>query len=607
VRAFGTIILSFISFVAAYAAPPAACGPNLVSGFQIVNVPNQPGGSNYPTQTQLRMAMWYPSVANTATYLYSNSSTASISGVVALNAPLTDCGAGIKFPLVIFSHGWSGCGTQSVFLTEELARRGYIVAAPDHADHGCSVDSMGSQDLSEANFAFPFQQFGDPSSWTDETGNYRNVDIKTILDWILLNSPWKDRIDPDRIGMAGHSFGGYTAFAKIGGWASWLDGRLKAAIMYSPYIQAFWAQTPSAVSNPTVPQMFLGGTADVAITPWIKGTQKCSPTCSPGAFQQAQFPKYFGELGTLGTTSVSQAGHLAFSNNVCTAAQSFTTVQACLTNVQNAQLIVNYSSDFWDRYLQGQSPQRLWSSGTGWNTYWRTGGIPAGSYQAGASGAPGEIASVQGELLTQAATQYLESASYPVEVMGYKVWVTDASDTRRAAPIQYISPTQINFVVPAETQACAPGGASTCQAQVDVEGPDGGFVASGPFTIASLAPSLFVSYPDHWVSGWAQNGTGTFFPIWDASGTYPSANVSSGDIFIVLMGTGIGFNANPAATATIAGVPVTVVYAVHSGQYQGVDQIALGPVPKSLAGKGRVPVRVTVGGQTSNVGWISIQ
>ena len=601
------LLLSLTSFVALNAAPPAACGPNLVSGLQIVNVPNQPGGSNYPTQAQLHMAVWYPSMANASTYTYSSPSTTAISGVVALNAAPTDCGAGIEFPLVIFSHGWSGCGTQSVFLTEELARRGYIVAAPDHADHGCSVDGSGSQDFSEVDFAFPVQQFGDPNYWTDQTGKYRDVDIKTVLDWMLTNSPWKDRIDPERIGISGHSFGGYTAFGKIGGWASWLDSRFKAGIMYAPYIQAFWAQRPSAVSNPTVPQMFQGAVNDVGITPLIKGTQSCNPTCSPGAFQQAQFPKYFGELGTLGTAATVQAGHLAFSNKVCTAAQSPTTVQGCLLNVQNAQLIVDYSSEFWDRYLQGQSPQKLWSPGTGWNTYWRTGGVPAGSYQAGASGAPGEIATMKGELLTHGVTQYLESPSYPTDVMDYKVWVVDATDTPRAAPIQYISPTQINFVVPTAIQACAPTATSTCQAQVEVEDPDGNILASGPFTIATVSPSLFVSYPDQWVSGWAQDTTGKFIPIWDGVHSYPSVNVSGGNIYLVLMATGIGYGVNLAATATIAGIPVPVIYAVHSSQYQGADQIGLGPLPASLAGKGRVPVSVTAGRQPSNVGWIAIQ
>src|SRR5207237_6329936 len=140
--------------------------------------------------------------------------------------------------------------------------------------------------------------------------------------------------------------------------------------------------------NVAVPQMFQGGTTDFGITPCIKGPQPTGKACpnpgQPGAFQQAQFPKYFAELGSNGRGTGVDASHFAFSNKICGGSSSApTTVQACLTSVTNAQLIVNYSQDFFDRYLQGQNPARLLSTGTNWNTYWRTGGVPAGSSQPG--------------------------------------------------------------------------------------------------------------------------------------------------------------------------------------------------------------------------------
>src|SRR5271154_6050647 len=41
------------------------------------------------------------------------------------------------YPLVVFSHGYGGCNTQSVFLMEALAKAGYLVLAPNHADAHC--------------------------------------------------------------------------------------------------------------------------------------------------------------------------------------------------------------------------------------------------------------------------------------------------------------------------------------------------------------------------------------------------------------------------------------------------------------------------------------
>ena len=61
----------------------------------------------------------------------------------------------------------------------------------------------------------------------------------------------------------------------------------------------------------------------------------------------------------------------------------YTTVQSCLANDANAQLIVNYTEDFLDHFLSGQKPQWLWSTGAGFLTYWQTSGAPTGSYLPG--------------------------------------------------------------------------------------------------------------------------------------------------------------------------------------------------------------------------------
>lgn len=70
----------------------------------------------------------------TAAYSYGRS---DLEGDVSVNGKPSDKGL---FPLVIFSHGYGGCGLKSVFFTEEMARHGYVVAAPDHNDAlSCTV------------------------------------------------------------------------------------------------------------------------------------------------------------------------------------------------------------------------------------------------------------------------------------------------------------------------------------------------------------------------------------------------------------------------------------------------------------------------------------
>jgi uncharacterized protein (TIGR03437 family) len=481
------------------------------------------------------------------------------------------------------------------------------VAAPDHSDHGCSVDGGANQTFQDINTDFPLKMFGDSSAWNDQTGNYRNVDIKTVTDWLLATSPWKDRINASEIGMSGHSFGGYTSFAKIGGWASWLDTRFKAGIMYSPFIQAFQAQTPSTVPNVAVPQMFQGGTTDIGITPCVKGPQPSGKVCpnpgQPGAFQGAQFPKYFAELGTSGPGTGVEASHFAFSNKICGGSSTApATVQACLTTVTNAQLIVNYSQDFLDRYLQGQNnpTSKLLTTGANWDTYWRTGGVPAGSYQTGMSAAPMGLASIKGENLATLTDNPPGQTVMPQQIDGVTVTLTSpggrlgGGGTTYRAFLYGISPTQINFVVPPE----APADIYTVTASLN-----GSVIASGPLSVAPIAPGLFATASGT-AAGWAQRASG-LVPIYTNA---PAAlDVSQDPTYVVLWGTGFRFGFNLAASATVGGVSVPVVYIAASPQYQGIDQIAIGPLPASLAGRGQVPVQITVGGQTANTVGLLIQ
>src|SRR5436853_1758628 len=58
-----------------------------------------------------------------------------------------------RHPIIVFSHGFGGCATQSRFLTEALAERGYWVFAPNHKDAGCGQRSGTSQ---------PDKPFGQP-------------------------------------------------------------------------------------------------------------------------------------------------------------------------------------------------------------------------------------------------------------------------------------------------------------------------------------------------------------------------------------------------------------------------------------------------------------
>ena len=103
-------------------------------------------------------AVWYPTASAVTAFAYSR----DISSTLAKDGqPLAACG---PFPLVVFSHGLGGCGTQSIFLTETLARKGYVVVGPDYHDAFlCHVDGIPAA-FAPASQPPPILH---PETWTD--------------------------------------------------------------------------------------------------------------------------------------------------------------------------------------------------------------------------------------------------------------------------------------------------------------------------------------------------------------------------------------------------------------------------------------------------------
>ncbi len=169
----------------------------------------------------------------------------------------------------------------------------------------------------------------DPAAWNETSRIDRRQDIEAVIDSLAKDREFGPAIDPERIGLAGHSLGGYTVLGMAGAWQSWLDPRVRA-VLAMPYVMPF--QVNKTLSNVRVPLMYQGGTLDVGITPFLKGQK--------GAYAVANSPVYFVELRS--------AGHLEWTN-----CGSEGTTQSCLAQVTNARLIAEYGITFFNRYLKG--------------------------------------------------------------------------------------------------------------------------------------------------------------------------------------------------------------------------------------------------------------
>jgi predicted dienelactone hydrolase len=310
---FFVVAATLVCFVSAACAqcPEPVSGDRLTVGLKIVRIPNGP-----------KTSIWYPTRSAESSYGYSK----FLRGFVAPYAAPRDCQ---RYPLVIFSHGLDGCGTQSVFFTEALARAGYVVVAPDHRDAGCSSDGRGF-----VRWHLPRKSFMAPGRWDDRTYYDRRRDVEAVLNWALTSADFSPIIDAQNIGIAGHSLGGYTALALAGGWVSWKDPRIKAVLLFSPWARPFVAH--HRMEDIHVPVMYQGAQLDLGMTPWLRGAR--------GIYAQARSPKYYVEL--------KGGSHLEWTNAVCFGRRS---VETCLDNRANARLIVEYGTAFLDRYLKNRS------------------------------------------------------------------------------------------------------------------------------------------------------------------------------------------------------------------------------------------------------------
>lgn len=136
-------------------------------------------------------------------------------------------GNGAHFPLIVYSQGYEGHGLWDLEQLKFLASHGYIVVDIFHGDGRANL---------ETNLGL------------------RPLALKAALDCVLKHPDFGPAIDPERIGVSGGSFGGYTILAAMGGKNpaaadSVADPRIKAGFGLVPFMGArigFWPATIEA-------------------------------------------------------------------------------------------------------------------------------------------------------------------------------------------------------------------------------------------------------------------------------------------------------------------------------------------------------------------------
>ncbi len=176
---------------------------------------------------------------------------------------------------------------------------------------------------------------------------------------------------------------------------------------------------------------------------------------------------------------------------------------------------------------------------------------------------------------------------------------TDSAGATFAAPLYYVSPGVINYVVPK--------GVANGKATFFVTAGAASF--TGTALISSVAPALYTANqtgqgPAAAQALTAQGAyTNTFQCTSPGNCTVVPIDIAVSP-YLVLYGTGIRGAPQTNVNVQIGNVNAPVIYSGPEGVYPGLDQVNVS-LPASLAGRGGLVVTVTVNGQATNMGRVA--
>lgn len=125
-----------------------------------------------------------------------------------------------SYPLIVFSHASGHHRRGATFLCTHLGSHGYVVAAMDHSEI-VAAELETTDDETDQQRAARFEA----------VIASRVPDVRFLLDHLLtiLACDSDAHIDRTRIGIVGHSFGGWTALA-----APAVEGRIRVVVGLAP-------------------------------------------------------------------------------------------------------------------------------------------------------------------------------------------------------------------------------------------------------------------------------------------------------------------------------------------------------------------------------------
>ncbi len=245
-----------------------------------------------------------------------------------------------KYPVIVFSHGAGGSQNCCDGLTRHWASYGYVTIQPTHDDSAVQRRNQGEENI---RFMQAVREaLKKPALWES-----RPLDITYVLDAlpVIQNRVpgLLGKIDPNEIGVGGHSMGSYTTEAIAGALVdlpghpkrNFADSRVKAVLCLSPQGPGQFGLNDHSFDRISLPYMGMTGSLD-----------SLGPVASP-AWHKTPFDR--SQPGDKYHLFIEGANHM-----------SFITPQAAHAGpAEKGEAIFDYTNSaslaFWDAYLKGDA------------------------------------------------------------------------------------------------------------------------------------------------------------------------------------------------------------------------------------------------------------